>query len=168
MGDSLRKKTLILCLGNEIISDDGFGPAVADRLTEAGVADDDTEVVFAPLAGFALLQLLEGRDRVLVIDTIRSRKSPPGTLYSFPADVFTPSRNLTTSHQINLPTAVGLGRKLGIPMPDRIDVLAVEAEDLETLREEMTPAVSEAVSEAVDFIMNWLSNVNNKERSLDT
>ena len=148
--------TLILCLGNEVLSDDGFGPVVASRLRELGVEDDNTEVIFASLAGFVLIDLLKCRDRVLVVDSIFTGKHPAGTLYKFPAGVMTPSRNLTTSHQISLPTAIEFGKKLGCTMPKQIDVLAVEVEDIETLQEELTPAVAAAVEGAVSTIQDWL------------
>lgn len=148
--------TLILCLGNEVLSDDGFGPVVATRLRELGIEDDDTEVIFASLAGFVLIDLLKCRDRVLVVDSICTGQHPAGTLHKFPFGVFTPSRSLTTSHQINLPTALELGKLLGCTMPAHIDVLAVEAQDVETLQEELTPPVALAVDDAVEYIQEWL------------
>ncbi|MBU0691317.1 hydrogenase maturation protease [bacterium] len=148
--------TLILCLGNEVLSDDGFGPVVASRLRELGIEDNNTEVIFASLAGFVLIDLLKCRDRVLVVDTICTGEHPAGTLRKFPFGVFTPSRSLTTSHQISLPTAIELGKILGCTMPAQIDVLAVEAEDVETLQEELTPAVAGAVEDAVEYIKEWL------------
>lgn len=148
--------TLILCLGNEILSDDGLGAVVAHRLQEREFASDKIEVIFAARAGFALLDLLQDRRRVLIIDSIQLRQGVPGTLYRFPMGVFTPSRNLTTSHQISLPTALELGRKVGLRMPDTIDVLAVEAEDVETLQESLTPAVAAAVEDVIAAAEQWL------------
>jgi len=155
----LLKPVLILCLGNEVLSDDGFGAEVARRLIEAGGLGEEIEALFAPLAGFNLLDLLQARRRVLIVDTICTGKAPPGTLHLFSADILVPSRNLTTSHQISLPTALELGRRMGMLMPERIDVLAVEAEDVTTLSETMTPRVSQAVSEAVDQIRIWIDGI---------
>ena len=151
------KPILILCLGNEIISDDGFGVEIARRLTDAGNIPESVEVVFAPIAGFALLDLLAGRAKVLIVDTIRTGNAAPGTLHKFAAGVLTPSKNLTTSHQISLPTALEFGRQLGLDMPDDIDVIAVEAEDLETVSEQLTPSVQAAVDQAIRFVWDWIS-----------
>jgi hydrogenase maturation protease len=151
------KPLLILCLGNEIISDDAFGPAVAATLrTEPRVAEA-ADIVFAPVAGFHLLDLLTGRKKVLIVDTIVTGKTAPGTLHVFPAGVMTPSRHLTTSHQISLPTALDLGKKLGLDMPDVVDVCAVEAQDLETLSEEMTPVVRGAMYAALVHVREWVA-----------
>ena len=151
------KPILILCLGNEIISDDGFGAVVARRLTDAGKLPETVEVIFAPLAGFALLDHLAGRARVLIIDTIRTWYAAPGTLHKFAARLFTPSKHLTTSHQISLPTALELGRQLGLDMPEDVDIIAVEAVNLETLSEQLTPSVQAAVDKAVRFVSDWIS-----------
>ena len=147
---------LILCLGNEILSDDGFGPEVARHLLELPLDPDRVEVLFAPIAGFALIQLMNDRRSVLVVDSIQSGREP-GTMRMFEAGEFTPSRNLTTSHQISLPTALELGRRLGCSMPQRVDVLAVEAQDVETLHEGMTVCVAGAVEPALEKIQLWLS-----------
>ena len=157
------KPLLILCLGNEIISDDGFGAEVARRMMVNDDLSEDVEVVFAPVAGFKLLDLLTGRKKVLIVDTIRTGDAPPGTLNSFSAGAFTPSYHLTTSHQINLPTALELGRILGVDMPEMVDVVTVEAKDLETLSEELSPPVRQAVDGAVNLIGEWISQ-NTKEK----
>jgi len=149
-------KPLILCLGNEIISDDGFGPAVADRLNADREVTDAADVIFAPLAGFALLDLLVDRPCVLIIDTIQTRDGIPGTLHHFSSDLLVPGNHLTTSHQISLPTAIELGRRLGAKMPDRIDIIAVEAEDLTTLSETLTSSVEAAIPEAMASVRGWL------------
>ena len=151
------KPLLVLCLGNEIISDDGFGPEVARQLTLQGDLSEYADIVYAPIAGFSLIDLLADREKVLIVDTIRTGKAAPGTLYNFPAGELTPSNNLTTSHQISLPIALELGRRFGAKMPLVLDIVAVEAEDLETLREELTPSVRAAVGEALDFIREWIT-----------
>lgn len=147
---------LILCLGNEIISDDSFGPRVAAILQSEGRLKDRCEVIFAPVAGFHLLDLMQGRSKVLIVDTIITGKAEPGTVHVFSAGIMTPSRNLTTSHQISLPTALELGKKLGYEMPAVVDVIAVEALDIETLSEELTTPVSNAMDEALEQIRNWI------------
>jgi len=158
------KQLLVLCLGNEIISDDGFGPEIARQLSLRNDIIEQAEVIFAPIAGFHLIDLLAGREKVLIVDTIRTGKAAPGTLYSFPAGELTPSNNLTTSHQISLPTALELGRQFGADMPGLVSVIAVEAEDTETLSEELSPSVRAAVDKALDLIKVWISQ-NEAEES---
>ncbi len=150
------KPLLILCLGNEVLCDDTFGPTVAEKLLADDGLGDSVEVIFAALAGFRLLDLMQGKRRVLVVDSIRTEPSHPGELHFFPLGDMTPSTNLVASHQLNLPTALELGRRLGYEMPAEVDVLAVEVADIETLSEEMTPAVAASVAPAIDRIKAWV------------
>ena len=150
------KPILVLCLGNDILSDDAFGMAVAKALSMVTPAAEITEVEFAPIAGFALLEMLCHRRKALIVDTIQTYNCPPGTLHFFPAGHLTPSNHLVGSHQINLPTALALGAELGLEMPEVIDVLAVEAHDVTTLGLAMTPSVERAIPDAVTRISDWI------------
>lgn len=157
------KPFLILCLGNEVLSDDAFGPTVAGILNATQRDCEQVEVIFAPVAGFGLLDLLNGRSKVLLIDSIVTGGVPPGTLHFFPMGTLTPSRNLTTSHQMSLPTALELGRRLGYQMPEHIDVLAVEVADVTTLNESMTGPVKSAIEPALVHVNQWLALHSRKE-----
>ncbi|MBM3327482.1 MAG: hydrogenase maturation protease [Calditrichaeota bacterium] len=148
---------LILCLGNEVVSDDRLGYEIWLRLSKCALPED-VEALFEPAAGFRLLDLLSGRRRVLIVDAIITGSAPPGALHFFPAGHLTPSRQLTSSHQINLPTALELGRMMDIPMPDKIDVLAVEAEDVTTLKEALTEPVAMVVPEVVQKALDWIKD----------
>lgn len=148
---------LVLCLGNDLLSDDGLGFVVANKLS--GIQHDlNADICAASLAGFALLDLLANRREVLVIDAIVTGSAPPGTIYQFSSDRLVPTWNLVGSHHINLPTAIELGRQLGITMPKRIDVIAVEAADVQTLREKLTPAVARRVPEVVSLVQRWIAD----------
>ena len=149
------KPILVLCLGNEVLSDDRFGAEIADRLR----GDDfgpDVEVLFVAAAGFTLVDLLAGRKAALVVDTILTGACDPGTIHYFPMGNLTPSRSLTNSHQINLPTALEFGRKMGYAMPDEIQVLAVEAQDVTTLAEKLTEPVAAAIDDSLKRVRAWV------------
>lgn len=151
---------LVLCLGNDVLTDDAFGPLVAARLNSTH-ASDDVDILFAPVAGFRLIELLRRRRSVLIVDAITTGMSVPGTLHYFPLGRLAPSRGLINSHQINLPTALELGRQLGEEMPTDIQVLACEAGDVETLGETPTTAVLDAIEPAVAAVEAW---INEKRR----
>lgn len=151
------KPVLVLCLGNEVLSDDAFGFHVANRLQESDDLDERVEVIYASLAGFNLLDLIRDRTKLLIVDTIVTSRVAPGELHFFPMGQFAPSYGLTTSHQLSLPTALALGEKLGMHMPRDIDVLAVEAQDIATLSEQLTPPVQQALMPAIERIRNWVA-----------
>jgi hydrogenase maturation protease len=150
------RPALVLCLGNEILSDDSFGYKIACRLVEQYDFNGGAEVEFAPLGGLNLIDLLKDRERALIVDTIITGDAAPGTLHFVEMGHFVPSKNLTCSHEVNLPTALKFGRELGMIMPEKIDVIAVEASDIVTLSEKLTPRVEGALEHAINRILNWI------------
>ena len=157
-------KPLVLCLGSDIISDDGFGTAVAARLSENPNIPDHADVYAGALTGLALLDLMRNRSHVLIVDAIDNNhldddhSQIPGTLTFFPANQLVATSNLVGSHQLSLPVTMSLGYKMGYKMPHTIDVLACHAKDLNTLCEKLTPAVESAVPVAVCRIERWIED----------
>ncbi|MFB3907354.1 MAG: hydrogenase maturation protease [Candidatus Eisenbacteria bacterium] len=155
--ESVRAPVLVLGLGNDLISDDGFGPVVARACEAAGLAArPGVEIVEASVAGFHLLDLIQGRRRVLILDVVRTGQRHPGALFPLRVEEASAGRALGGSHSIDLATALELGRHVGATMPEEIAILVAEAVDLETIREELTPAVAGAVPVAVARVAAWL------------
>jgi hydrogenase maturation protease len=148
--------TLVLGLGNDLLSDDGFGPAVATACQAALAARDDVLVCSAAVAGFNLLDLLAGYRRAIIVDVVQTGQLPAGTLTEWPLVRAPAARTLGGSHQVDLLTALDLGRSIGYTLPSEISLLVAEAEDLLTVREELTPVLAGAVAEAVDRVIRWV------------
>lgn len=156
------KPFLVLCLGNEVLSDDAVGPVVAQKLVLEQSLSELTEVIFAPVAGFFLLDLMNERQAVLIVDSITTDVAAPGTIHFFPAGLLTPSNGLINSHQISLPTALKFGKKMGYRMPQEIDILAIEIEDNTTLSEQLTEKVAGSVDIVLEKIKFWLNLKKNE------
>jgi hydrogenase maturation protease len=148
--------TLILGLGNDLASDDGFGPAVAEACRTQFAHRRGIAVETAAAAGFNLLALLEGCDRALIIDVVQTGKHPPGTLMEWPLEAASAGRTLGGSHQMDLLTTLELGRRVGQYVPRSIRLLVVEGKDLETIREGLSPEIAAAVPQAVARVAEWI------------
>ena len=148
--------TLVLCLGNDILRDDGVGWAVASAL-EGRVADD-VVVKRSALSGFYLLDELTGWERVIVVDAVQTGLHPPGTILSFPFEALGTEAG-PSPHAVGLPTVVRLGRQSGVPLPAWIHIVAIEVDDMETFTEGLTPAVQAAVPEAVGVVTSVLAHL---------
>jgi hydrogenase maturation protease len=61
-------------------------------------------------------------------------------------------------HAAGLPTVIRLGRKSGVPLPSWIHIVAIEADDMASFVEGLTPAVEAAVPEAVAVIRAVLAD----------
>jgi hydrogenase maturation protease len=147
-------KTLVLGLGNPILSDDGVGPRVAGELE--GRVDDNVTVMEASLAGLNLLDLLVGYNRVIIIDAIQTEGGRAGQIYRLDLETFKMTRHSLSTHDMDLATALELGKKLGLDLPQKIDILAVEVADTGRFSEECTPEVAEVIPVCAELIIQDL------------
>jgi hydrogenase maturation protease len=138
---------LVLCLGNPLRRDDAVALHVAAALEAA--PDAGTVVKRSALSGLYLLDEMEGFDRVVVVDAVRTGAHPPGTVHSVPLEAIHAPGG-PSPHAIGLPSALELARAAGAPVPSTIHVVAIEVQDMETVGEGLTPAVAAAVPRAAE------------------
>ena len=148
-------KTLILGLGNPILSDDGIGLRVAEEL-EGKLNQPNVTVMEGGVTGLDFLELLAGYDRAIIIDSIKTRDGEPGQIYRLRPEVFNTTQHASTPHDVNFATALELGRKLGLNLPRQIVIFAIEVKDVNTYSESFTPQVEAAVPACVEMIIEEL------------
>jgi len=137
-------------MGNPILSDDGVGLEVARRLQE-GPLPDGVDVQQSEVAGLRLLELLKGYDKVVIVDALRTGRAA-GDVVRYEARDFRGGHRYGSAHSIGLETALELGRRMGLPMPDDVTVFAIEAADVETFGEEFSPPVAAAAGKVVELV----------------
>jgi hydrogenase maturation protease len=154
-------KTLVVGLGNPILTDDGVGihvvRAVASRVagSSGSSSNGDLSFVEASVGGLRLLDLLNGYGRVILVDAIQTREGKPGDVYRLHAGNLHGSRHSGSTHDLTLSGALELGRRLGMELPSDSDVviLAVEVEDVLTFGEACTPQVEAAIPAVVEKVL---------------
>lgn len=149
----MKARTLLLGLGNPILSDDGVGITVALGIKAQLDEQDDVDVVDASVGGLGLLDLVTGYDRLIVIDSIKTRAGEPGDLYRLELSDLDKTIHSTSAHDTNFATALEFGRQCGIPIPEQIAIYAVEIRENTRFGEGLTPAVECAVPRIIEAIM---------------
>jgi len=146
-------KTLVLGVGNPILSDDGVGIHIARKLKEMRLSGVTVEELAA--SGLELLDMVVGYDEVIIIDAIQTKDGRPGDFYELEEKDFEKSIHGSSPHGINIATALALGRKI-VPekMPKRVTFVAVEADDVVNVSERLTEKVQNAVPGILDKIVN--------------
>jgi hydrogenase maturation protease len=152
-----KMKTLILGLGNPILSDDGVGNRVAQVLEDKLARQPDVTVTETSLSGLSLIDLLAGYDKAIIVDAIQTAAGKTGQLYRLSPDAFNNTRHVSSPHDVNFATALELGNKLGIAMPKQIVIYAIEVDDVSTFGEEFTPGVKQAIPKCVERIIKELN-----------
>lgn len=147
--------TLVLCLGNDVLRDDGVGWEVAAELERTGGLGPDVDIRRSAVAGLYLLDALTGYDRAIVVDAIKTGLHEPGTVLSFPFEALRSDEG-PSPHAVGLPAVVRLGRQSGVPLPDRIHIVAIEVEDMATVAEGLTQRVAAAVAAAAGAVRTAL------------
>ena len=153
-------KTLILGMGNPILSDDGVGIRVAEEL-EGRLSPQEAVVMETSMAGLGLLDLLTGYDRAIIIDAILTSEGEAGQIYRLTPDSFDNTLHATSPHDVSLTTALELGKRLGMALPRQIIIFAIQASDITTFSEECTPDVKQAIPACVEMVIKELSRNNN-------
>ncbi len=143
------KSTVVVGLGNPILRDDAVGLHVA-RSLEAQLGDvDGVEVKEIYAGGIRLIDAIVGYEVAVIVDAMCSGVLEPGTVRKLDLSDLGAARNLTSTHDTNLPTALELGRMLGMQMPRKVTVFGIEAREVESFGEELSEAVQCSIPEAV-------------------
>ncbi|MEW6568946.1 MAG: hydrogenase maturation protease [Chloroflexota bacterium] len=150
-------RTLVLGLGNPLLRDDSVGLRVVRALRPLVKDLPDVRVEEDYHGGLRLMERLIGFERAIIVDAICSG-APPGTIHRLgPTSV--PTQHSASSHDVNLPTALALGRRSGAALPpdDSISLIAIEAAEVMSFGEDLTPDVSAAIPTAVELILAELT-----------
>ncbi|MBA7713640.1 hypothetical protein ES703_122646 [subsurface metagenome] len=143
--------TLVLGIGSPILSDDAVGLKIAQKL---GEQKPGVEVEQTNEAAIALLDLITGYEKLIIIDSIKTERGKPGELYKLGLEDFSPNMDYCSSHSMDIATAFEVGVRLGCSMPQSVSIYAVEIKDNETFAEQCTPEVAEKIPSMVKQIID--------------
>ena len=149
--------TIVIGIGNPVLTDDGVGLKAAAALRERLPDTPDAAVTQVYGGGMRLMEAMIGYDRAILIDAIVTG-GPPGKVWALEPDDLPATRNTHSSHDGSLAAALELGHLTGLRLPDDIRVWAVEAADVESFGEALTPSVNQAVPHVVNQVLDHLRN----------
>lgn len=122
-----RDAILVATCGNRMAGDDGFGPAVAEALL-SGPAPAEVEVIDLGMNPTGLLERMEGRRALVVVDAAWSESGPVGTLiecdWDSPGRPELASQRDLSTHGLTVAGQVELARRLGV-MPGVVRLMAL-------------------------------------------
>jgi hydrogenase maturation protease len=148
------KRTLVLGLGNPLLGDEGIGVRVVEELKGLTLPDGVT-VVEGGTAGLGLIGLMEGYQRVIIVDAA-DMGHPPGRVVRFtPLEAqFKTAEAPLSLHQIGLGEVLALADALEVA-PAELVVIGVQPSRVE-VGTGLSPEVEGAIPQIIRIILDEL------------
>jgi hydrogenase maturation protease len=148
-------RTVILGIGNTILSDEGVGVRAAEALLAAYDFPEGVEVIDGGTSGMELLDPLSATDLLIVLDAIKAGR-PPGTLVKLVgAEVPVFFRAKLSPHQVSICDVLA-GLEFAGDAPGDLVLIGVEPDNLE-LGLDLTPAVAARVPDMIAMAIEELN-----------
>jgi hydrogenase maturation protease len=144
----------VIGVGNILLCDEGIGVHVVRELSSRGEMPD-VEFVDGGVAGATLLNLVEGEERVVLVDAVDA-PFPPGTVVRMTPDELAGSGTPAWSlHDLNLADTLGMMR-LRETLPEMI-LLGVVPGDIETYSLELSEPLAARFGEIVEKVRSEIA-----------
>ncbi|MBN1121936.1 MAG: hydrogenase maturation protease [Anaerolineae bacterium] len=151
-------KTLIIGLGNPILTDDGAGIYAARMVERVLPKNAEVDIVELAVGGLELMETMIGYERVIIIDALWAPNGESGQVVRFNAGDLPDTMNSASAHDADLPLALCVGREIGVALPvdENIQIVGIRARKVLDFGKEPTPPVSAALPEAVNMVLDLL------------
>ncbi len=153
--------TVVVGLGSPIMCDDAVGLRVSQLIESMHL--DDIDCCQEAVGGLDILPVIHGYRYAVIVDAIQTGQYAPGTVMLFTERDFDEAVAHASSHDVNLPTALKIGRQMDPAlMPEEVRFVAIEVQDIKTVTETMTPELEAAVRPAGDAVLHVISELRKR------
>ena len=159
-------KTLILGLGNPILTDDGVGVLVAEEVRKKLPEDTPIDVTEVSVGGLSLMESMIGYDRVILIDAFQKANGSPGQVHKMTLQdliAISPTQHSVSPHDASLVTALEAGQRLGFHLPEEITIYAIEVDKVDEFGDQPTTLVAEVIPQVTQSVLNEVYSIKSEE-----
>ncbi|MFZ5906216.1 MAG: hydrogenase maturation protease [Nitrospirota bacterium] len=150
----MTKPILVLGIGNILLKDEGIGVRVAEQMMKMSLPPD-VEVMDGGVGGLNLLDYIEARKKVIVVDTVKAGTAP-GTLFRFTdRDLSDKKGFIRSAHGIDFSDVIAAAGYLGTK-PDAIVFIGIEPETLDASLE-LSPKMAEMIPVLINLVMKEIA-----------
>lgn len=155
MAKAVKKKLLILGMGNPIVGDDGIGIHVSEKLAAAIPPEhgDQVDVEHTFESYMVLLDYMDRYDRIVIVDAMRDDTCAIGRLRVFDVQCDAAAVRTLSSHGVGLESVLALASKAAHGSPARVSVYAVNIGPPTDFHEGLSPQVQCAADRLVERIL---------------
>lgn len=148
-------RILIMGVGNLLLSDEGVGVHVANKMIKMDLPPE-VRVVEGGTDGFGLMNVIQDADRVILIDAVKGG-GEPASIYRFDIGDCPPSPEAfkTSVHQVSILEVISLSGLIG--STPRTTIIGVEPKSIE-MGMELSPEVHEKLPRIIQMVMEEVGN----------
>ncbi len=149
---------MVLGVGNILLSDEGVGIRVVEKLHAHYRFPDHVSIVDGGVLGINLLGVISQADHLIVVDAVRNPQGNPGDLYRIASqDIPQRIRAKNSLHQVDLLEALTLCQALD-HVPETV-IVGVEPRDIETMAVALTPEIEAKIDDLIAMVLDELKNL---------
>ena len=146
------KKVLIVGIGNVLLGDEGIGVYIANQIRDSGIINSESvEVADGGTAGYDLLPMMMGRDRIVIIDALNA-DDVPGSVYRLKPENLAAMRGGMSLHETGIPEVIRALRLMG-ESPE-VEIIGIVPEDITTVDIKISDAVLRSVPAAIAQVVD--------------
>jgi hydrogenase maturation protease len=155
---------LILGVGNLLLSDEGVGVHIAQKMMKMTMPPE-VQVVEGGTDGFGLVSVITEADRMILIDAVKGG-GEPGSIYRFEIGDCPPFPDIfkTSVHQISILEVINLSGLIG--STPRTTIIGIEPACIE-MGMELSPVVSTKIPKVIQIIKKEIEASLGTKRSVD-
>jgi len=147
-------KTLVLGVGNKLMSDEGIGVHAVERLAAEYVLPQEVQVLDGGTLGLDLLYYLEGAENLLIVDAAETGKEP-GTMIRLADDEVPAFMSIKISpHQMGVPDMLAAAKLKDI-YPKRLVLWGIQPEQIR-LGLDLSPTLASKADSLVEHLAEEL------------
>lgn len=150
----MTRRSILLGLGNPIMSDDGIGLVVSEEIHRR-LPEFALDRLSA--SGLDVVDRILGHARAILIDSMVTGRYAPGTVVRVDSGSSIETLRIGHSHGINFMEAIEVARSCGAEVPDEIILYGIEVSDPFTIGEDICERVMAKVDSIVEQIVKDLS-----------
>lgn len=150
--------TAVLGLGNILLKDEGVGVRVVEAIRERYTCSPGVEIIDGGTLGLDLLPLIEGKERILIIDAVDFGKEPGYVSVLNDDQIPAVLAAKLSVHSIGLSDVLFAAKLLDMT-PPKLRLIGIQPQSLE-VGLDMSECISDKMEHLIDLTMQTLKEWN--------